>query len=243
VRQLTGDYPGAAEALEAALGISRDLGDRLGRGNALSNLGVVRQLTGDLRGAAEALEAALGIFRGLGDRLGEGYVLHELGAVRRLTRDYPGAAEAQEAALGILRDLGDRLGQGNALGELGVVRRLTGDYPGASEALEAALGISRDLSDRLGAAEALNEALLSAHPATDSSADIQALYGLPGNVSDDFEVLVQVQNREPGKLRRRRDDQVGNGRRTVLPAVRQQGQHFNRAVLDRRSQVLHGHRR
>ena len=42
MRQLTGDYPGAAEALAEALGISRDLGDRLGQANALLNLGIVR---------------------------------------------------------------------------------------------------------------------------------------------------------------------------------------------------------
>ena len=46
MRRLTGDYPGAAQALEEALGIYRDLGDRLGQANALSDLGVVRRMTG-----------------------------------------------------------------------------------------------------------------------------------------------------------------------------------------------------
>ena len=68
VRQLTGDYPGAAEALAQALGISRDLGDRLGQASALLNLGIVRWLTADYPGAASALAAALGISRDLGDR-------------------------------------------------------------------------------------------------------------------------------------------------------------------------------
>ena len=40
-----GDF--RAEALEAALGIYRDLGDRLGEGNALRELGAVRFQTGD----------------------------------------------------------------------------------------------------------------------------------------------------------------------------------------------------
>ncbi len=66
VRRLTGDYPGAAEALEAALGLCRDLSDRLGQANALNELGVVRRLTGDYLGAAEALEEALGRYRDLG---------------------------------------------------------------------------------------------------------------------------------------------------------------------------------
>ena len=66
VRRLTGDYPGAAEALEAALGLCRDLSDRLGQANALNELGAVRRLTGDYLGAAEALEEALGRYRDLG---------------------------------------------------------------------------------------------------------------------------------------------------------------------------------
>jgi tetratricopeptide (TPR) repeat protein len=155
VRRLTWDLRGAAEVLEAALGIYRDLGNRLGQANALSNLGIVRRQTRDYQDAAEVLEAALGIYRDLGDRLGEGTALTELGIVRWLTGDYQGAAETLEAALGICRDLGDRLGEGTALGCLGIVRRLTGDYRGTAEALEAALGIFRDLGDRWGQGSAL----------------------------------------------------------------------------------------
>ncbi len=156
VRRLTGDYPGTAEALEAALGIYRDLGDRQGKANTLHELGAARRLTGDYPGAAEALEAALGIYRDLGDRQGEANALNELGIMRGQTGDYSGAAQAKEAALGIYRDLGDRQGEANALKELGVVRRLTGDYSGAAQAQEAALGIYRGLGDRLGEAHTLN---------------------------------------------------------------------------------------
>ena len=52
VRRLTGDYPGAARALEEALAICRDLGDRRGEANALYDLGTVRRMTGDYPGAA-----------------------------------------------------------------------------------------------------------------------------------------------------------------------------------------------
>jgi tetratricopeptide (TPR) repeat protein len=154
-RRLTGSYPGAAEALEAALGIYRDLGHRLGQANALTDLGTVRRLTGDQRGAAEALEAALGIYRDLGHRLGQANALNELGAMRQSTGDYRGAAEALEAALVIYRDLGDRLGEGRALIELGAVGRYTGDSPEAVEALEAALDIFRELGRRVGEGNAL----------------------------------------------------------------------------------------
>ena len=40
---MTGDYPGAAQDLEQALALCRDLGDRLGQANALLSLGDVRR--------------------------------------------------------------------------------------------------------------------------------------------------------------------------------------------------------
>jgi tetratricopeptide (TPR) repeat protein len=156
VRQLTGDYPGAAEALTQALGISRDLGDRLGQGSALLNLGIVRWLTADYPGAAGALAEALGISRDLGDRLGQASALLDMGTVRWLTGDYPGAAEALAQALGIFRDLSDRRGEADALNRLGVVRWLTGDHQDAADALTEALDIFRNLGDRRGEADALN---------------------------------------------------------------------------------------
>ena len=82
MRWLTDDYPAAAQALEQALGIYRDLGDRLGQANALRDLGVVRRLTGDYPAAAQALEQALDIYRDLGDRLGQANALSYLGVVR-----------------------------------------------------------------------------------------------------------------------------------------------------------------
>jgi tetratricopeptide (TPR) repeat protein/transcriptional regulator with XRE-family HTH domain len=157
LRRLTGDYPGAAVALEEALSICRDLGDRQGRANALSNMGVVRGVTGDYPGAAVALEEALSICRDLGDRLGQANALTNLGVVGYLTGDYPGAAVALEEALDIRRDLGDRQGQATALTNLGDVRQRTGDHQGAAVALEEALDICRDLGDRGGEAETLND--------------------------------------------------------------------------------------
>ncbi len=157
VRRLTGDYPGATQALEQALGIYQDLGDRLGQANALSNLGYIRRMTGDLPGATQALEQALGIYQDLGDRLGQANALRELGVVRSGTDDYPGAVPALEQALGIYRDLGDQIGQAAALSFLGEVRqRMTGDYLAAAQALEQALGLSRDAGDRPGQASALS---------------------------------------------------------------------------------------
>ena len=62
-------YLGAARGLEEALGLYRDLGDRLGQATALLYLGIVRRATGDLPSAARTLEEALDISLNLGHRL------------------------------------------------------------------------------------------------------------------------------------------------------------------------------
>ena len=224
VRRLTGDYPGAAGALEAALGIYRDLSDRLGQANALVNLGVVRQLTGDYPGAAGALEAALGISRDLDDRLGQANALDELGGVRRLTGDYPGATQVLEAALVIHRDLGHRLGQANALTELGVVRVLTGDHLGAAGPLEAALRIYRDLGARQGEANAVRDLgvvrrLTGDYPG--AAGALEAALGIYRDIGDrggEAEALNEV-----GTLHRVRGDLDGAGacHRQALDLARQ----------------------
>jgi tetratricopeptide (TPR) repeat protein/transcriptional regulator with XRE-family HTH domain len=154
VRRLTGDYPGATEALQEALRIYRDLGDRLGQANALTDLGAVLRMA-DYPAAAQVLQQALGFYHDLGDRLGEASAFSYLGEVRRLTGDYPGAAQVLEQALRNFQDLDDRLGEANALGYLGIVRRRTGAYQSAAQAHEQALDIYRDVGDRLGEATAL----------------------------------------------------------------------------------------
>ncbi len=155
VRQLTGDYPGAARDLQEALDIYRDLGHRPGRAGVLTNLGEVRQLAGDFAAAARDLIEALDIHRDLGDLPGQAGALGSLGRVRQLTGDYRGAAEDLQEALQIYRDLGDRRGQADTLIFLGTVRQVTGDHAACVDDLREALDIYHDVRHRLGQANAL----------------------------------------------------------------------------------------
>jgi len=233
VRRLTGDYPGAAQALQEALGISRDLGDRLGQANTLNNLGMLRRVAGDHQGAARDLEEALRISRDLGDRLGQAMALRTLGDVRRIAGDYPGAARDLEEALGISRDLGDRLGQATALYYLGGLRRLTGDYPDAARDLEEALGISRDLGDRLGQASALTylgDVRRRAGDYPGAAWALEEALGIDrdlGNRGNEAEVLNWA-----GTLHRVRGDlrQAGSCHQQALDLARQVGNCWNEAL-------------
>jgi DNA-binding SARP family transcriptional activator/tetratricopeptide (TPR) repeat protein len=157
MRAITGDYPGADDALTRALGVYRTLGTRPGEGSALIDLGRVRALAGDLPGAEDALARALQIYRTLGHRLGEANALNDLGRVRFLTGDFPEADDAHTRALELYRALGHPSGEAGALNELGRIRARTGDYPGADVAHTRALELYRALDHRTGQANALNE--------------------------------------------------------------------------------------
>ena len=155
VRRHANDYPGATQALEAALGIYRAVGDRNGQADALNHLGKTREMTDEHEGAARDMLEALDLYRALGDRNGQASALNNLGTMRLATSDYPGAGHDLTAALDLYRALGDRNGQANALLNLGEVRRVTGDYPGAEQAMEAALRTYRDGGALLGQANSL----------------------------------------------------------------------------------------
>jgi tetratricopeptide (TPR) repeat protein len=78
-----GEYPASARLLEEALGIYRDLGDRLGQATALAYLGAALRRMGEYPDAARLLEEALAIHRDLGYRLGQANALIYLGNTRR----------------------------------------------------------------------------------------------------------------------------------------------------------------
>ncbi len=154
--QRDGPWTEAVTRHIAAIAAAQQLGDRVGRANALNDLGILRRLTGDYPAAVQAHEQALGIYRDLGQQLGEANALSSLAVVRYMTGYYLAAAQTLEQAVQIYRRTCDRLGEADVLNRLGDVRQQTSDYPAAAQALERALGIYRDLGHRPGEANALS---------------------------------------------------------------------------------------
>ncbi len=150
VRQVTGDYPGAAGVLREALGIYRDLGDRLGEANALNDLGAVRRLTHDYPVAARAVEQALRIYRDLGDRQGEAEALNEQGTLHWARCDRAQAEESHLMALELARATGSSRDEACALAGLGRCAMAAGDTAQAAALLRQA----QKIFQRIGAAEA-----------------------------------------------------------------------------------------
>ena len=151
MRRLTGDYPGAAQAQEQALGIYRDIGDRLGQANALTGLATVRRLTGDFPGAALALEQALSIYRHhLGERGGEAEALNERGTLHRVSSELARAAEYHQQALDLARAISSPWDEACALAGLGRCAMAAGHTTQA----EPLLRLAHEKFQQIGAADA-----------------------------------------------------------------------------------------
>jgi tetratricopeptide (TPR) repeat protein len=65
VRRLTGDYLAAAQAQEEALGIYRDLADRLGETEVLDETGTLHQVRGEFTQAEKCHQRALDVARAI----------------------------------------------------------------------------------------------------------------------------------------------------------------------------------
>ncbi len=169
------DYPAAFEHFTQALGLYRELGDRLGEASVLSSLAVVWQHTGDHRTAAATQEESLRLYRSIGHRLGEAAALNRLARTRFATCEYEAAADCQDQALRLYREAGDRLGEAYALAGIAEVHNVRGDLVAAAKTLSDALGLYRQLGNSLGEANALTTLGLIQHSTGDFPAAIGTL--------------------------------------------------------------------
>ena len=145
-----GDFKTAMHYYERQLKIAKELGDRLGEGNAYGSLGNAHLSLGDLKTAIDYYKSHLEIAEELGDRLGEGKLYGNLGNAHRNLGNLKTAIDYYERHLKIAKELGDRLGEGNAYGNLGNAHLSLGDLKTAIDYYERQLKIAKELGDRLG---------------------------------------------------------------------------------------------
>jgi len=149
------NYKKAIEYYEKALEIAREIGNKLGEGTALGNLGLVYGGLGKIKKAMEYYEKALEIAREIGNKLGEGAALANLGLIYGDLGEVKRAIEYYEKALEIAREIGNKSGEGTALGNLGLVYRDLGEVKKAMEYYEKALEIAQEIGNELGEGAAL----------------------------------------------------------------------------------------
>jgi len=136
------DCPAAQAFHEVALAIQRQLGDRLGIGRTLTNLGNIAVAQGDYRSARARFEEALTMSRELDDRRGVATDLANLGSLANDLGDHASARAFLEESLTIGREVGGWI-VAYALSYLGKLAHDRGDRQVAQTLLQEGLAIAR----------------------------------------------------------------------------------------------------
>lgn len=100
----------ALRLFNEALEKSRALGDKVGEGNMLRNIGNVYLDTGQPQKALAFLEQALPLFRQAGDKAGEASTLGNIGFVQEKPGRLPDAERSLKDALALVESVRDELG-------------------------------------------------------------------------------------------------------------------------------------
>jgi tetratricopeptide (TPR) repeat protein len=143
-----GHHELAAELLQQALHLFRQIGDPAGQARALNNLGNVEERLGHYQPAADHVEQAVTLYRQAGDQTGATRALLNLGVIEgRLGRSLQ-AADHFKQAMTLFQQIGDRDGEGHALLNLGYAEILLRQYTQAADHLQQALTLYRQLGNR-----------------------------------------------------------------------------------------------
>jgi predicted ATPase len=151
-----GDYAGARERYEDALGLYVALGDEAGAAGVQASLGWVSAATGDWARARRCFAEAADAARTRDDRVGLGFALHGLGMSALRDGDGGAARDALEEAVGLLRASGDRFGLANALYDYGRALAADGERDPGRQALREALDLHAAAGDMSGVAFVLD---------------------------------------------------------------------------------------
>jgi DNA-binding CsgD family transcriptional regulator len=93
--------------LEAARGICRDAGDRVGEARAVAVLGLACIIEGDFDQARQLVDAALAVYRAEGDQWGQGQANTYLGIICEDIGDEAGATRHNRSAIDCFRPFRD----------------------------------------------------------------------------------------------------------------------------------------
>lgn len=145
ITESQGDEVESAEMERQALGIARELGDRIGEAIGLDCMGQVAILVGDLAEAQRSFEEALRLQRELGLRSQEAHALAYLAAVLLWRGDEARALVVARQALEVAVASGARYAEAWAQYRLGEALSASGQPAEASGAFTAAGALAREI--------------------------------------------------------------------------------------------------
>ncbi len=155
IAEIRGDYAGAVEAFERALGCLRRAASPRMEAAVLSNLGVVRHAEGRIEDARALLERALTLARRTDNRTIEADALLNLGSLHLSMGRLDEAEPLFLVALARQRELGHARFEGLALANLAMVAHDRGELRAARDRYQEALDLLRACGEARFAAMAL----------------------------------------------------------------------------------------
>ncbi len=150
-----GRFAEALELFEAALAISREIGDRTWEACHTVNLGNALLEQGRYAEAREHLESGMAICREVGHLQFEANASNSLGLVHLYQGRFAEARECAVRALAIYRQVGARSGEAVAASTLGNILDAEGRSADACEQFARPLALQREMGDRQGEATSL----------------------------------------------------------------------------------------
>jgi predicted ATPase/class 3 adenylate cyclase/Tfp pilus assembly protein PilF len=150
-----GDYDQAITLHETALGLWRQVGDRLGIAASLTNLGIIQRIYGDYERSSALHEQALSLWREIDDEGGISSSLHELGWLALNRGDYDEAENLLTQSLEMSRRFGEPSALGTVLETLGILAFYMEDYDRAANLYRESMDLWRELNDSRMIAHAL----------------------------------------------------------------------------------------
>jgi predicted ATPase/transcriptional regulator with XRE-family HTH domain len=146
----SGDYIRARAFAESSVKIYREMGDNLGAGLVLADLGASLHWGGKEEEAIESLEESLHLLRATGERWEIAYALLWLGDTRFRMGDMERAATSWEESLRLTQELGDPYLIAWSLGGLADVTRLRADYKHATGMFKESLSLYLSSGSKFG---------------------------------------------------------------------------------------------
>ena len=138
----------ALQTYQQVLRIRQELGDKVGEGITLNNIGTVYLYQGEYATALEFYQQALVLHKQVGNKAMEGTTLNNLGEVYRNLGEYAIALEFYQQALALHKQVDNKAEEGTTLNNIGTVYLHQGEYATALEFYSQALVLHKQVGNK-----------------------------------------------------------------------------------------------
>jgi tetratricopeptide (TPR) repeat protein len=158
-----GDLQKALDYAQQSLKIYREIGNRQGEADSLSQQSGIYDNLRELDKALKLSEQSLEICREIGNRQGQAACLYQMSIIYRNLKELDKALSFSQQSIEICREIKDRMGEGNSLHQLSIIYNKSKKFEQALLLSEQSIEICREFGNRLGEAGSLHQMSIIYH--------------------------------------------------------------------------------